>query len=241
MKKSLLLIALLATLTQAQAQNVPNINQTGTLVELCGQADEEVVQDRARVSVSFASTKQDKKSAANQVNQKMTEVLAALKAQYPAAQVMNQSYNTSQDYDDSGKAPRRWTVTQAFQLEITGLDEVPDVVQTLQNLNMVIGGVDQFVSKELRKHTQERLYVNAFEDVQMRLAAMSKGLGKSDAWEIVHINSTGQSACASQGGMYTRNNSVMMDATAVSSVAKTSFVQGKETVAVHLWIAAKMK
>jgi hypothetical protein len=41
--------------------------------------------------------------------------------------------------------------------------------------------------------------------------------------------------------MYARNNSVMMDVAAAPSVAKASFVQGKETVAVHLWIAAKMK
>ena len=247
MKKSLLFIALLASFMQAQAQNVPNINQTGTLVELCAQADEEVVQDRARVLLSFVSTKQDKKSAANQVNQKMTEVLAALKAQFPAAQVTNQSYNTSPAaYDHVGKVGS-WRVRQGLVIELNTVDEISNVVQMLQNQNVVIDDVQQFASNELYKQTQERLYVKAFDDVRMRLSGMAKGLGKSDLWEIVHINSTGQGACA---GPYqdehlmrrhSKSNSGMQPVADSLSVSNATFSTVQETVAVSLWVAAKMK
>ena len=77
-------------LQNSHAQTANNINQSGTLVELCAAAQQDVMQDAANVQVSYKAENRDKRIAADDVNKKMTSVIALIKAQYPKIEITNQ-------------------------------------------------------------------------------------------------------------------------------------------------------
>ncbi|TDR32385.1 putative secreted protein [Hydromonas duriensis] len=224
----------------AFAQNV-NVNQNGTLVEMCAMAQQEVEQDRANVQVSYKFENRDKRIAADEVNKTMTAVIQRIKTSFPEVKIDNQNYNTYQQHTSKGQA-KEWTVEQTFTLESKNPKEVPSLVSMLQEAGITINGMNSFVAPETAQRMQEKLYNEAFKDVQLRLSAISSGMGRSNAWQIVHIDTTGQRGCGAGRPMpmMAVYRKAMMDESPLA-VAAPSFEAGKEAVQLSLWVAAKMK
>ena len=245
MKNSKKILQTLAILAAAQTSYAHadglNVNQNGTLVELCASAQQEVEQDAANVNVSFKSENRDKRIAADEVNKKMSAVIAQIKAEYPKIKIDNQNYNTYQQYTAKGQA-KDWTVEQSFTLESKSPKEVPSLVSMIQEAGVTVNGMNAFLTPQAARATQEKLYQSAFDDVQLRLNAIATAMGKPNSWQIVHIDTTGQRGCGG-GGQYTpmmsmRAKGAVEDAV---SVAPPVFEAGKQTVQLSLWVAAKMK
>ena len=227
-------------LQNSHAQTANNINQSGTLVELCAAAQQDVMQDAANVQVSYKAENRDKRIAADDVNKKMTSVIALIKAQYPKIEITNQNYNTYQNYNQKGQS-KDWIVHQSFTLESKNPTEVPSLVSMLQEAGVTINGMNSYVSPATAKAAQQKLYAQAFDDVNLRLRAMSDAMGKPNAWRIVHIDTTGARGCG--GGvsaMYARAPMLAKSAEAVD-VAEPTLEISRDTIQLSLWIAAKMK
>lgn len=224
------------------AQTTSNINQSGTLVELCASAQQDIMQDSANVNVSYKAENRDKRIAADEVNKKMTEAIRLVKANYPKVDISNQNYNTYQTYTPKGQS-KDWTVEQSFALESKNPSEVPAMVSMLQEAGVVIGGMNTFLSPAAAKAAQQKLYSQAFEDVQMRLRSISEAMGKPNAWQITHIDMTGSRGCGGGGGMeFMRAKGAMLAAApAAMDVAEPTVEPSKQTIQLSLWIAAKMK
>ncbi|AXF86514.1 hypothetical protein DTO96_102269 [Ephemeroptericola cinctiostellae] len=226
----------------ANAQTLNNINQNGTLVELCASAQQDIMQDSANVNVSYKAENRDKRIAADEVNKKMTEAIRLVKANYPKVDISNQNYNTYQSYTPKGQS-KDWTVEQSFLLESKNPSEVPALVSLLQESGVTINGMNTFLSPEAAKAAQQKLYSQAFDDVQMRLRSISEAMGKPNAWQITHIDMTGSRGCGGGGGgmEFMRAKSMLAAAPAAMDVAEPTVEPSKQTIQLSLWIAAKMK
>ena len=107
---------------------------------------------------------------------------------------------------------------------------------------MTINGMNTFLSPEAAKAAQQKLYSQAFEDVQMRLRSISEAMGKPNAWQITHIDMTGSRGCGGGGGMeFMRAKTMLAAAPAAMDVAEPTVEPSKQTIQLSLWIAAKMK
>ena len=227
----------------AHAQTVNNINQNGTLIELCASAQQDIMQDSANVNVSYKAENRDKRIAADEVNKRMTEAVRLVKASYPKVDISNQNYNTYQSYTAKGQS-KDWTVEQSFQLESKNPSEVPALVSMLQESGVTINGINTFLSPDAAKAAQQKLYSQAFDDVQMRLRSIAEAMGKPNAWQITHIDMTGSRGCGGGGGMELMRAKTMMVAAAAPAamdVAEPTVEPSKQTIQLSLWIAAKMK
>ena len=113
----------------------------------------------------------------------------------------------------------------------------------MQEAGVVIGGMNTFLSPAAAKAAQQKLYSQAFEDVQMRLRSISEAMGKPNAWQITHIDMTGSRGCGGGGGMeFMRAKGAMLAAApAAMDVAEPTVEPSKQTIQLSLWIAAKMK
>ena len=226
-------------LQNAHAQTKNNINQSGTLVELCASAQQEVLQDSADVRASYSVENRDKRLAANEVNQKMTEVVQRIKAQYPQIEIDTQNYNSYQQYTRKGRS-EDWTVQQTFKLKSKSPSEVPSLVSMLQEAGVTINGMNAYVSPAAAKLSQQKLYAQAFDDVNLRLRAMSQGMGKANTWRITHIDATGARGCGGNQMQSVAYGLAVKSADAVE-VAEPTLEIGRDTIQLSLWIAAKMK
>lgn len=115
-KHTLMVGALLgiATLT-TQAETV-NINQNGSLVEMCASAEKQVAHDTAVMSVEMVATERDKVQAADKVNATMAQAVRMIKQKYPAVVFENANYKTYQERDEDGQPIKKWTVRQSYTL-----------------------------------------------------------------------------------------------------------------------------
>ena len=243
LKNCLLALPFAGLFVQAShAQTVNNINQNGTLVELCASAQQDIMQDAANVNVSYKAENRDKRIAADEVNKKMTEAIRLVKASYPKVDISNQNYNTYQSYTPKGQS-KDWTVEQSFMLESKNPSEVPALVSMLQETGVIISGMNTFLSPAAAKAAQQKLYSQAFEDVQMRLRSISEAMGKPNAWQITHIDMTGSRGCGGGGMEYAMRakGAMLAAAPAVMDVAEPAVEPSKQTIQLSLWIAAKMK
>lgn len=241
LKKCLQALPFVGLMSSAHAQTAPTINQTGTLVEMCASAQQEVEQDAADVQISYKSENRDKRIAADDVNKRMSAVIAQIKSEYPKVRIDNQNYNTYQQYTPKGQS-KDWTVEQSFRLESRNPKEVPSMVSMIQEAGVTVNGMNAFLTPEAARAAQEKLYNEAFADVKLRLNAIAGAMDKPNAWQIVHIDTTGQRGCGG-GGQYQpmmmkASRAAMADAV---EVAPPTFEVGKQMVQLSLWIAAKMK
>lgn len=236
-----LICAMALPISAAQADAL-NVNQNGTLVELCASAQQEVENDAANVQISFKSEQRDKRIAADEVNKRMSAVMQKVKAAYPNIRVANQNYNTYQQYTSKGQS-KDWTVEQSFTLESKNPKEVPALVSMVQEEGVTLSGMNAFLTPQATRVTQEKLYKAAFDDVRLRLSAMASAMSRPNTWQITHIETVGQRGCGG-GGQYmsmmaARAPSAMPDE--ASKVSQPTFETEKQMVQLSLWVAAKMK
>ncbi|MGL4767780.1 MAG: SIMPL domain-containing protein [Formosimonas sp.] len=235
-----LLLAAMAQGSVAYANGL-NVNQTGTLVELCASAQQEVAQDAANVNVSFKVEHKDKRVAADEVNKTMSALVTQIKSAYPNVKITNQNYNTYQQYTPKGQA-KDWTVEQSFVLESKNPKEVPSLVSMVQEAGVVVNGMNAFLTPQAARAAQEKLYKTAFDDVNGRLGLLANAMGKPSAWQIVHIDTTGQRGCGGGMPMPMMASAKMLGAAASAvEVAPPAFEAGKEMVSLSMWVAAKLK
>lgn len=240
LKKCLLALPFAGLIMQAEAQTVSNINQTGTLVEMCASAQQEVEQDAANVQISYKAENRDKRIAADEVNKRMNAVIAQIKSDFPKVRIENQNYNTYQQYTPKG-ASKDWTVEQSFSLLSKNPKEVPSMVSLIQEAGVTVNGMNAYLTPEAAREAQEKLYNEAFDDVKLRLNAIAGAMGKNIAWDIVHVDTTGQRGCGGGGQYQPMMASRAMMKDAAVEVAPPTFEAGKQMVQLSVWVAAKFK
>lgn len=225
--------------TYAHAQAAP-VNQNGTLVEMCASAQQEVEQDAAQASISYKIDNTDKRIAADAVNKKMTALINDIKAQYPSIEFGSQNYNTYQQYTPQGKS-KTWTVEQSFSIATKKPKDMPAVVAMAQTAGVELNGLSAYLTPEATRLNQEKLYGQAFADVTLRLNAITKAMGRDSSWQIVHIDTTGQHGCGNGGGYVPMMRSMAAKSADAMEVSQPTLEQGKQTVQLSLWVAAKLK
>lgn len=236
----LLLGSISPMLLYSKSVQAEPVNQSGTLVELCASAQQEVENNAANVQISFKAEHRDKRIAADQVNQRMSSLIQAVKSAYPTIKVTNQNYTTYQQYTPKGQS-KDWTVEQSFLLESKNPKEVPALVSLVQETGITVGSMNAFLTPQETRTTQESLYKEAFNDIRTRLSTMSVAMSKPNAWQITHIDGTGQRGCG--GAVHSLNmmRSAKANLSDAVEVSQPTFETGKQTVQLSLWVAAKMK
>lgn len=223
------------------AQAVDVVNQSGTLVELCALAQQEVENNAVSVSISFKVEHRDKRVAADQVNQRMSSVIQAVKSAHPTIKVTNQNYTTYQQYTSKGQG-KDWTVEQSFVLESRIPKEVPALVSLVQEAGMTVSHINSFLTPQATRAVQENLYKAAFDDVRTRLTAMSVAMNKPNTWQIMHVDGTGQRGCGgSIHGVSLMRSAKANISDGAAEVSLPTFETEKQMVQLSLWVAAKMK
>lgn len=216
------------------------INQSGTLIEMCASAQQDVEQDAAQASIHYKVENSDKRLAADAVNKKMTALINLIKVQYPSIEFSNQSYNTYQQYTPQGQT-KNWTVDQSFNIITKQPKDMTAVVAMAQTAGVELNGLNAYLSPEAARSNQEKLYGQAFADVTLRLNAITKAMGRDSAWQILHVDTTGQHGCGNGGGYVSMKMARSSMAIESLKVAEPTLEQGKESVQLNVWVAAKLK
>lgn len=227
----------------AHAETV-NINQNGSLVEMCASANEVVAHDTGSAAIDYSVTRRDKKEAADEVNRVMGQSVRTLKQNHPKIEWQNGYYQTYQEHDSDGKPLNKWTVRQSYQISGHDLDEITDVAARLQSAGVNVGAMSTYLSPEGRRAAQKRLNESALADVQVQIVAIAKAFGQSVSdWRVAHMNTMPTNPCNGYGRVYAKAASMVMEKPAADrlEVARTEMVAGQEEMAVNFYIAVRAK
>ncbi len=228
--------------THVHADTV-NINQNGSLVEMCASAEKQITHDTAVISIDFAAHERDKKQAADSVNRNMAQAVQMIKAQYPSMVFENPSYSTYQEHDEQGQLINRWTVQQAYTLSSKRLTDVSELAAKLQGMGINVSSMSTYLSPEGRRQAAQQLDEMAFADVKSRIASVAKAFGQPvSAWRVAHMNTMPNNPCNGYSGRVYAASAPMMKAERASdSVAQPELVEGRETMNVSFYIALRAK
>ena len=232
----------IATLT-AQAETV-NINQNGSLVEMCANAEKQVTHDTGAMNFDMTVSERDKVQAADKVNSTMAQAVRMIKQKYPKAVFENQNYNTYQERDEDGQLIKKWTVQQSYSLTSKNLTDITEIAAQLQGMGINVSNMNTYLSPEGRRLTAQQLDDMAFADVKARIASVAKAFGQPvSAWRVAHMNTMPNNPCNVGGRMYAAAPMAMkanMDM-AAESVAQPQLVEGRESMSVNFYIALRAK
>ena len=206
----------IAALT-AQAETV-NINQNGSLVEMCASAEKQVAHDTAVMNIEMVATERDKVQAADKVNATMAQAVRMIKQKYPTVVFENANYNTYQERDEDGQPIKKWTVRQSYTLTSKKITDITEIAaQQLDDM--------------------------AFADVKARIASVAKAFGQPvSAWRVAHMNTMPNNPCNGYSGrMYAAPVAMMKAEMANDTVAQPELVEGRESMAVNFYIAVRAK
>lgn len=238
MKSAVAVLFAYSSLGVAQAKE-----NRDSLVEMCANAQKEVVDDTVGLNIYYQARGKDKKALADQVNGNMTRIINAIKAQYPNADLRGQNYDSSEvGLDTQGKI-RGWQITQHYRIQTKNTNDAGAISALVQSNGGVVDDISTFLSPEGARLIQTQLYDEALADVKVRLGAVAKAFGNSvDDWEVAQMNTLPNNQCSSYhqpnvqlyGELNTRKE-------AVGSIAAPTIVQTKGTQQLAFWIMARLK
>lgn len=159
---------------QAPASAPPRFE--GSLVQISGTAEIEVVNDEA-VATFFAEVQDaDLARAQSQVNQRVGEALAALKKADPKGQAASSAYSTFPVYArDGSRTVVAWRVRQSVVLRTPELARLPQTVAAAQK-QVALGSLEFRLSRAARERVEGELIQRALANLNARVAAAAQAL-----------------------------------------------------------------
>jgi predicted secreted protein len=148
----------------------------GSLVQISGTAEIDVVNDEA-VATFFAEVQEaDLARAQSQVNQRVGDALAALKKADPKGQVSAGGYSTFPVYGrDGSRTVVAWRVRQTVVLRTADLAQLPRTVAAAQK-QLALGGLEFRLSRAARERVDSELIQRALASLNARVAAAAQAL-----------------------------------------------------------------
>jgi uncharacterized protein len=169
----------------AFAQPVPS---GGTLIVLPAEAEVRQQNDEARLILAAEEQDKDQAAAASRVNQKINRGIEILKAMDKKAVLQTQGYYTYPVYAaeqrtsqaNRARVPVAWRVGQQLEIrtkELGGLPKMLAAAQEVLGLNSLQFGL----STEAAKGLEEKRIAAAYANLNERIAAVAKAMGKRAA------------------------------------------------------------
>ena len=176
----------------AQAQDLNtllDIPKGATLINLSATERVEVEQDLLIVNLRYQAENKDATAVQDEVNSKMQAALDA------AQKVRNVKIKTQQyyvhEYDRSrGKSSRKdmvWRAQQGLQIKGKKADDLLELAGKLQEMGLIMNGLNYAVSPELLEETRNNLLEDALGKLRTKAERTSAALGKKST-EFLQIN-----------------------------------------------------
>jgi predicted secreted protein len=148
----------------------------GTLVLMTGAAEIEAANDEVLAMFHLEVQDADLARAQSQVNQRVSEGVAALKRADPRAQVETGGYGSYPVYASGGaRKIVGWRVRQSVNLRTTELASLPKTVAAGQQ-QLALGGINFRLSRTAREKLEAELIRRALANLNARVSAAAQAM-----------------------------------------------------------------
>lgn len=176
----------------AQAQDLNtllDIPKGATLINLSATERVEVEQDLLIANLRYQAENKDATAVQDEVNSKMQAAVDAAK-KVESVKIKTQQYYVH-EYDRSrGKSSRKdmvWRAQQGLQIKGKKADDLLELAGKLQEMGLVMNGLNYAVSPELLEETRNNLLEDALGKLRTKAERTSAALGKKST-EFLQIN-----------------------------------------------------
>lgn len=202
-------LALMMLSAPAQAQDGPksalDLPPGHTLVNLSANERTEVDQDLLVASLQYQADNKDPRALQNEINSVMKKAVEKAKS-YKDIEVSTEAYYVypyeppvppvpvpMQGQKKAEKPEKTWRGSQGIQLQSKSADDLLELAGSLQDMGLVMNGLNYTVSPELMERTSDSLMEAALEKLLAKAGRAAKALGKSKADLIeVSVDTGGQ-------------------------------------------------
>jgi predicted secreted protein len=178
-------LAASALLAPPAAAQMPPPPPQQPVVTVTASATATVPNDKLQASLRAEAENASPSAAASQVNATVAKALALAKG-YPSVKVSTAGYSTYQTGDRT-KAPQRWHVAQAINLESDDFTAAATLISRLQDEGgMLLSGMSFSLSDKARHDAEDSVTQQAIKSWQERAKRAAQGLGFG-GWRTGHV------------------------------------------------------
>jgi uncharacterized protein YggE len=246
--RKLLVVLLLTAAVGAQAQSVPTVPTTGTLVIVPAEGEVTHQNDEAMATFSVEEQDKDKASAASRVNSRMREGMEILRRADPQARLKTHGYYTYPVYPEDrpqpvgaparARVPTAWRVGQSVELRTTNLAALEKTVASAQR-QLALNGLQFGLAPATSRALDDQRIAATYRNLNERIASIAHAMGRrvEDAvLDTVDFEGSGNYAGGQQVQVSGMRSKLAM---ASAEVAEPSFEPGETTL--HMRVVGKVK
>jgi predicted secreted protein len=179
-----LALLLAAAVTLPAAAQAPTRDPLAATVNVTASATVTLPNNRMTAWLRAESENANAKTAAADVNARVTRALARIKG-IPAITASSAGYGTDQ-VSDKGK-PARWRVAQTIKLESADFATLAGEIGSLQDDGMLFSGMAFSLSDEARRTAEDSVTQQAIKAWQQRAQNAATALGYA-TWRVGDVN-----------------------------------------------------
>lgn len=156
------------------------------------EATREVANDWSTARLAVVAEGKDAAAVAASVNRQMASTLAVAK-RAQGVKVESGAYTTTQPVYDDGRVVR-WRARQEIRVESGDVDQLSELIGTLQGDSVLLMDIQFSVKPETRQALEDALIEEALRDFRSRASLIAKGMGEK-SWSLISL-SVGHSGVA---------------------------------------------